>query len=415
MNASVDNSPTGQYLQLFSRTLSLYFAANTAPNEEGKYISSFKSQEFYDSFKNLVQAKYDADAIEKNVKLLKVEDVTDGQKANIEKIVANCKRKYQKTLPDMWQESLKKGVIDIDKLKGFTNKAYSEMMVNYGDKTTMDGYLTNMIAAQDAMRQIRDGRKGFFGWLWKLFHKEQNQQEKSYFSELTTKLNDLKIRGYKVDEKKDEVTGKTVFGKKLTEEKAKEQEKPAKKEEQPAKKSSKPAKIKPCSEKIEDNYYEHEIDEKIANELLSKISIKADDYRIRVLTSMVVKPAFTKDIKDLNEQFDQDVKNGNQNEAMAKLVRGVFKVADEYKNYIVGNSKLDRVQACGILAQTFINNLTAVSIYPQLEGIANEYIKNNIAHIISRYFFFIDTAPLIKFFLNILFIYLKIKMFLEDV
>ena len=86
-----------------------------------------------------------------------------------------------------------------------------------------------------------------------------------------------------------------------------------------------------------------------------------------------------KDIKDLNEQFDQDIKNGNQNEAMAKLVRGVFKVADEYKNYIVGNSKLDRVQACGILAQTFINNLTAVSIYPQLEGIANEYIKNNIA------------------------------------
>ena len=94
MNATVDNSPTGQYLQLFSRTLSLYFAANTAPNEEGKYISSFKSQEFYDSFKNLVQAKYDADAMEKNVKLLKVEDVTDGQKANIEKIVANCKRKY---------------------------------------------------------------------------------------------------------------------------------------------------------------------------------------------------------------------------------------------------------------------------------------------------------------------------------
>ena len=30
MNATVDNSPTGQYLQLFSRTLSLYFAAANA-------------------------------------------------------------------------------------------------------------------------------------------------------------------------------------------------------------------------------------------------------------------------------------------------------------------------------------------------------------------------------------------------
>ena len=60
--ASPDNSPAGQYVKWFSRTLSIYFATNTTPNEDGKYMSSFDAQEFYNSFKTLVQAKYDADA-----------------------------------------------------------------------------------------------------------------------------------------------------------------------------------------------------------------------------------------------------------------------------------------------------------------------------------------------------------------
>ena len=56
--SSSDNSPATQYKKWFSRTLSIYFSANTTPNENGKYMSSFDAQAFYDSFKNLVQAKY---------------------------------------------------------------------------------------------------------------------------------------------------------------------------------------------------------------------------------------------------------------------------------------------------------------------------------------------------------------------
>ena len=44
--ASSDNSPTAQYKKWFSRTLSIYFSANTTPNENGKYMSSFDAQEF---------------------------------------------------------------------------------------------------------------------------------------------------------------------------------------------------------------------------------------------------------------------------------------------------------------------------------------------------------------------------------
>ena len=164
-------------------------------------------------------------------------------------------------------------------------------------------------------------------------------------------------------------------------EKAKAKEQPAKTQEQPAKKPSKPAKVKPCAEKIEEMFYGDDYTENIAKDLISKNIFGNYDKNFiqTMLESMVIKPAFENHINELNVQFDQDIKKGNQNEAMAKLVRGVFKVADEYQAYIVGNSKLGRVQACGILAKTLIDNLTAVAVYPQLSSLANEYIDKNVS------------------------------------
>jgi hypothetical protein len=226
------------------------------------------------------------------------------------------------------------------------------------------------------MKQLRASRSGFLGWLWKvIFNRAQNRQEKEYLQDLNNKISELSS-SYDVEAKVEELTGKTVFGKTVTEEKAKEQ--PAKAQEQPAKKPSKPAKVKPCAQKIEfnDDYIEN-----IAKDLISKNIFGNYDKTFiqRVLENMVIRPAFENHINELNKQFDQDIKNGNQREAVAKLVRGVFKAADEYQAYIVGNSKLGRVQACGILAKTLIDNLTAVAVYPELSSLANEYIDKNVS------------------------------------
>ena len=89
MGSSSDNSPTAQYKKWFSRTLSLYFEANTTPNEDGKYMSSFDPQAFYNSFKTLVQAKYDADAKERNEAPLQVSEVvTEALKPTIQNTIA---------------------------------------------------------------------------------------------------------------------------------------------------------------------------------------------------------------------------------------------------------------------------------------------------------------------------------------
>ena len=377
--ASSDNSPTTQYKKWFSRTLSIYFEANTVPNEDGQYMSSFDAQAFYNSFKTLVQAKYDADAEERNETPLKVEDVTNGQKQSLENIIAHCKRNYKKTLPTLWQENLKDGSLKLDTLRTITDNSYTAFRnrLDY-EEDELDAKLTNLIAAREAMKQLRASRSGVLGWLWKvIFNRSQNRQEKAYLQDLNNKISALS-GSYDIEAKVAALTGKTVLGKTLVEEKAKE--KPAKAQEKPAKKPSKTVKVKPCAEKIEEMVNGDDYTENIVNNLMSKISFMGDkNYTQRMLDSMVIKPAFEDHINELNEQFDQDIKKGNQNEAVAKLVRGVFKVADEYYAYIVGNSNLNRVQACGILAKTLIDNLTAVAVYPELSSLANEYIGKNVS------------------------------------
>ena len=92
----VDNTPSGQYVKWFSRTIALYFERNTQPNVEGKYIDAFNAQEFYDSFARLVQAKYDADAQEKGETPPQVHDVALPKEKEIKAIIAYNKRLYKK-------------------------------------------------------------------------------------------------------------------------------------------------------------------------------------------------------------------------------------------------------------------------------------------------------------------------------
>ena len=219
MGGSGDNSPAGQYVKWFSRTLSIYFATNTTPSEEGKYMSSFDAQDFYDSFKELVQAKYDADAEERGEVALQVSEVaTNNLKSTIQNVIANCKRAYKKTLPTMWQENLKKGLIDMQNLRNITSQAHTAITNKYYvDENEMAGNLTNIVAAREAMKQLRASRSGVWGWLWKvIFNRAQNRQEKEYLRELESQITQLEEKGYKMEKFAERLTGKTVFGKDVT-------------------------------------------------------------------------------------------------------------------------------------------------------------------------------------------------------
>ena len=82
---------------------------------------------------------------------------------------------------------------------------------------------------------------------------------------------------------------------------------------------------------------------------------------------------------ELNEQFDKDMQTGNQKDAIVKLVRESFKVAQSVSVMATSGCNVDKIDACAMIAKLFIDNFTAVSIYPELGGIVNEYMKDNIA------------------------------------
>jgi hypothetical protein len=378
-NTSINDTPAGHYVAWAESTLNLILEANINPNEKGNYLYSFNAEEFLESFEDLAESYNNSLPEEKKQTNRKPRE---GASANAFKAAFDKSLKpYGKTMPSMWQERLKKGSINLEDLQTITNNSFKSLKDgNFETAEEKDGKLTNIIAAREAMTQLRNSRSNFWGWLWKLFNSDRDTLEKDYLADLDQKINELKDTYAEVETKIADITGKTATGKTIQiEEKPKEKE-PEKEKPSPAKKSAKPAKFKPCAQKVSNNFYNNDLYDKLTEELLKKVPIPgADNYRRQTISRGVIAPAFDEHIKSLNEQFDKDMKNGNQRDAMAKLVRGIFKTVNNYNSIVISGSSVKRVQGCEILANMFINNLTAVSLYPDLAGVANEYIKNNLA------------------------------------
>ncbi len=390
--ASSDNSPATQYKKWFSRTLSIYFSANTTPNENGKYMSSFDAQAFYDSFKNLVQAKYDADAEERGEVPPQVEDVTNGQKQSLENIIATCKRNYKKTLPALWYENLKNGTMDMQNMQNITSSSFDVVDKKwYVDANEMAGELTNILAAREAMQQLRASRSGVWGWLWKvIFNRTQNRQEKEYLQQLNNQISALTEKGYLLDGITRTLTEKTVFGKDVnakTETMRTQDKKAQKTKEDPVENLVKPKAIQPVASQIS---------EKVSDEFMSELALKLHEEMpannlakvVRTWQYQAVLTQGFETINQLNENFDAAVANGGDpKKEMAKVVHGVFKTTEKlfretekaFSGQAIENS-LDKMEGLKIAAQVIIDNFTAAAIYPnELSDAVNEYMEQNLA------------------------------------
>ena len=84
----------------------------------------------------------------------------------------------------MWQENLKNGSLKVETLKTITDNSYNvfgEFQMFDVTPEEIDAKLTNLVAAREAMKQLRESRSGVWGWLWKvIFNRTQNSQEKEY-------------------------------------------------------------------------------------------------------------------------------------------------------------------------------------------------------------------------------------------
>ena len=367
---TVENKPAAQFINWMSRTLGMCFEANTNVKANGKYI--FYPQEFLRDFEKLASAKYHSEL--KDGEEPQRKKYAGASRRDLKQVLLNNFDELNKTLPTLWLERLKKGSMDLDNMQAITDKSNLELMANAAfNREKMNNHLTNVVAAHEAMKQLRESRKGFWGWLWKFFNGERNEKEEAYFEKLKTQVSTLKIVKYDVDGKIKEISDTTVLGLEVEKEKV-----PADPEVNPAKQAFQPMKVEPCAEKISNAY--PETSKKVIKEILEKLPVTnkyGGLFREQTLEVMFVQ-VFNR-FNELNEQFDKDMPTGNQKDAVAKLVRESFKVAQSVSVMATSGCDVDKVDACAMIAKLFIDNFTAVSIYPELGDVVNEYIKDNTA------------------------------------
>ena len=368
--SSTTANPASQFINLMSRTLGMCFEANTNVKANGKYI--FYPQEFLRDFEKLASAKYHSELNDGEEPQRKKYD--GARKRDIKKILINNFKDLNKTLPTLWAEKLKKGTMTQNELLLATSNVMDNMdSVIQSNDVPFEDRIINVVAAYETMKQIRESRTGFWGWLWKLIFRERNEIEQTNLETFESQVNRLREKGYPVDKISAEITGKTVLGLEVEKEKA-----PAESKVNPAKQAFQPIKFEPCAEKISNAY--PETSKKVIKEILEKLPVTnkyGGLFREQTLEAMFVQVGNR--FNELNEQFDKDMPTGNQKDAVAKLVRGSFMVAQSVSVMATSGCDVDKIDACAMIAKMFIDNFTAVSIYPELGGIVNEYMKDNIA------------------------------------
>jgi hypothetical protein len=255
----------------------------------------------------------------------------------------------------------------------------------------LNARLTNLVAAREAMKQLRASRSGVWGWLWKvIFNRTQNRQEKEYLQQLEGQINTLTEKGYNLDRIASNLTEKTVFGKDVnakTETMRTQDKKAQKTKEDPVENLVKPKAIQPVASQIS---------EKVSDEFMSELALKLHEEMpannlakvVRTWQYQAVLTQGFETINQLNENFDAAVANGGDpKKEMAKVVHGVFKTTEKlfretekaFSGQAIENS-LDKMEGLKIAAQVIIDNFTAAAIYPnELSDAVNEYMEQNLA------------------------------------
>ena len=377
-NDALGNNSASQFISAVSRTLSMYFEVNTKLRADGKYMSGFYPQDFLRDFEKLASAKYYSELNEGEQPQRK--KFEGAKKRDIKKILINNFKDLNKTLPTLWMEKLKNGSMTQNEMLLATGNVMDALESSMPEnKIGLEDKVSNVVAAHEAMKQLRASRSGFLGWLWKIIFRERNEIEETNLRTFESQVNRLRTEGYPVDKIAEDLTGKTVLGLDVLVEKQAKETATAKNQENPVKQAFQPIKVEPCAEKMRNAY--PETSKKVIKEIVDKLPVTnkfGGLFREQTLELIIGSRVFEK-FDELNVQFDKDMQNGNQKNAIAKLVRESFMVAQSVSVMATSGVEMNKVDACAIIAKLFIDNFTAVSIYPELNGIVNEYIKDNAA------------------------------------
>lgn len=359
----VPNTPENQFKIWASRTLSAYLETNTQLNENGKYLSEFDEQEFLMDFENLAAAKYRAELQEGEE--YDRERYAGGSAVDLETIFKAICAKNDKPLPTIWMEKLKKGTMDIGRLEDITTNAVTDMLTPNVDKAQMQGKLINVIAAQEAMQQLRKSREGFFGWFWKLFNRGQNRQEEECLDRLNMQIDLLTNEGYDIGKVRTGLTRKTIIGNSVR---------------VTANGKDKGVVIEPVMKQL--NYKRNAVTFKgeYAEKCFRAIPQNAQKVVSQTMLRFTMAEQLYGRMDVFNQKFDEGIGNGNDPKTeMDRIVKSIFKVTTQVVEAFARDlSKELRLETTKAIAKVTVDTLTAAAVYPkELGGFVGEAIEQS--------------------------------------
>ena len=177
INSTDGSTAAEKFVRLAASTAKMYFESLTNLQTNGtRKLKGFNASKFLREFEELAKAKYESE--------LEGEDKGDREpyaganKEAIKKALEARANEFNKPLATLWKDQMKSGQLKIENARLITSSLFKKLTDNYAKKEEFGNELRDIVAAREAMRQLRESRKGFFGFFWKIFNSDQNSQEK---------------------------------------------------------------------------------------------------------------------------------------------------------------------------------------------------------------------------------------------
>ena len=209
------------YMSTLSSALISHINQKMRMDSENDYaLSDFDLYDFITEFDDVINAirSDEADAKYTEYTHKKFEGLAFDRVAN--QVWARVAPTFNKPLPTMWKERIRSGSMKIEDMSSITNSFYTQMISfgmdnDAGDKIQFQNELKTIVAAHEAMMQVRETRKGFFGFFWRIFNREQNKAEVNYLRTLQSQIELLRNRDYDIDGVTNEINGNNILSREV--------------------------------------------------------------------------------------------------------------------------------------------------------------------------------------------------------
>ena len=375
------NGPSGQFIAWLSKAMNIYFEKHSKfEGDWKKNLFKFNTEEFVNDFEKVAKAKYLSELKEGEPE---ARDMYAGaKKKEINLAIGASIQNMNKPVPTLWMERMRKGVMKVEEIQQTSENLTLLLNHDENSRAELMSEFTRIVAAREAVRQLRESRKGVLGFLWKIFNFRINGREKACLESLNNCVTTWEAKQFNTANVLNELMGKTALGRSVNSaEKAKQPDAVQELENEASVNSTQKKEVKapqmgPVAKQL-DEALKQVNNSAMGQELFEKLPSNGQLDFLRTTSFGTLWKFATQNVGEINADFDSAVANGADPQSeMEHVVRKVFVAAfKNVKTWGEYTENADKIAATKIVAQMIIERHTALALYADTLGNAvNGYI-----------------------------------------